>query len=149
MEMTRLATMDNPHFEVSDIEILRPGISYTVDTMSDFNEQYGDHTELFFIMGGDSICEIETWKEPDRIMSLCTIIATSRPGFDLDHIDRKLKQKLLIKEIPHIDISSTQIRQRVQEEKSITYLVPKSVEAYILRQGLYQSPSPPQERKQS
>ena len=99
-------------------------------------------------MGGDSICEIETWKDPKRIMGLCTVIATTRPGFDLSQIDEQLKQRLMMLEVPHIDISSTQVRLRVQDGKSIAYLVPANVENYILQHRLYSSPDLP-ERKRS
>ncbi|MFQ6093852.1 MAG: nicotinate-nucleotide adenylyltransferase [bacterium] len=135
--MTVLATRDNPYFEVSDVEIRRPGRSYTVDTIKQFKKLYGTEVEIFFIMGGDSIFEIDTWREPEEILRLCKVIVTTRPGFDLTKVEDRLKEKAILTEVSRIDISSTEIRRRVQEGKSIKYLVPKEVEEYILREKLY------------
>lgn len=137
--MTQLATEDNPHFAVSDIEIRRPGTSYTVDTVKSFRDTYGPDVDIFFIMGGDSIFEIDTWKDPEQIFNCCTIIVTSRPGFHLSKVEERLKAKVLTTEVSQIDVSSTDIRQRLQDGKSIAYLVPQAVEAYIRKEKLYRS----------
>ena len=137
-EMTALATRDNPHFDISDIEIRRSGKSYTIDTIKELKKIYGPEVDIFFIMGGDSIFEIETWKEPDKLLNLCKVVVTTRPGFDLKGIEERLREKIIVAEVSHIGISSTEIRRRVQEGKSIRYLVPRQVEEYIVEEKLYQ-----------
>ena len=138
-QMIQLATRENPYFEVSNIEIRRPGTSYTIDTVKSFRNTYGPDGEIFFIMGGDSIFEIDTWKDREEIFKHCTIIVTSRPGFHLSRVEDPLKAKILLSEVSSIGISSTGIRQRIQEGKSIRYLVPRDVETYIREQELYRS----------
>ncbi len=137
LEMTSLATRDNPGFAVSDVEIQRPGPSYTVDTIGEFKKRYGSDIEIYFIMGADSIFEIRTWKNPEVLFQLCKVIVTSRPGFPLDEVDTDLRNKVTLAEITHIDISSTDIRRRVREGKSIRYFVPGQVEAYVRSRNLY------------
>ena len=136
-KMTKLATQDNLYFDVSDIEIRRPGKSYTIDTIKEFKSMYGPGIEIYFIMGGDSIFEIDTWKDPDGILKLCKVIVTTRPGFDLFKVEDGLKEKVVFTEVSSIGISSSGIRQRVREAKSIKYMVPIPVENYIQNEGLY------------
>ena len=135
--MTQLAVNKNPNFEVSDKEMTRDGTSYTIDTIKEFKNMYGSSVDIFFIMGGDSIFEINTWKKPEELLGLCTVIVTTRPGFDLSKIDNRFQGKIIFADVSHIDISSTEIRRRVQEGESITYLVPKEVEEYIQKKKLY------------
>ena len=135
--MTILATQNNPFFEVSDIEIHRSGKSYTIDTIKEFRTMYGPEVEIYFIMGGDSIFEMDTWKDPEKILKICTVIVTSRPGFDLSKVEDRLKAKVVPTQVSHIGISSSVIRQRIREGKSISYYVPKNVEEYILKEKLY------------
>jgi nicotinate-nucleotide adenylyltransferase len=135
--MTRLAIENNPRFEISDVELKRRGKSYTIDTIKEFKTLYGADIELFFIMGGDSIFEIETWKKPEELFRLCRVIVTTRPGFDLAKIDDRFGDKIIRADVPRIDISSTDIRHRVGTGRSITYLVPDKVEEYIQRERLY------------
>lgn len=135
--MVVLATEDNPCFETSDIEIKRSGKSYTIDTVSEFKDLYGQGCQIFFIMGADSIFEISTWKDPDRLLDLCTVVVTTRPDFDLDRIDERLRHRVKLATVTDIGISSTEIRRRVKEGRSIRYLVPEKVEEYIHRNGLY------------
>ncbi len=139
--MTLLGTDDNPHFEVSRIEIERPGPSYSVDTIRALQGVTGAEVELYFIAGADEILEIESWRESDALPELARFIAVPRPGFDLLELERRLPPKFLssidVLRMPEIDISATEIRRRVAAGKSIRYLVPSSVEAYIRKNGLY------------
>lgn len=142
--MTVLATLTNPHFEVSRLEIDRTGISYTIDTLRALRDQYGPETELFFITGADAIFEITSWKDSDRCLELAHFVAATRPGFSLDHLPAATRQwvarhqdRFHILRVPAMAISSTEIRERVKEGNSIRYLVPESVEHYIRRQRLY------------
>jgi len=141
--MTIMATYSNPYFYVSPIEIERTGLSYTIDTVLALIEQYGEQTEFYFITGADTVQELPTWKNIDHLLDLCYFIAATRPG-SMCSIDQAIKnfgkkgqQRILRLPTPELEISSTDIRQRVQQGRSIKYIVPESVESYILKEGLY------------
>ena len=138
--MTVVATAPNPDFEVSRLEIDRPGDTYTVDTLEDL--QRDPDAELFFITGADAVWEILKWKDPERVVSLCRFIAATRPGYDLSRFveseDRRLvAERIEFIEVPALAISSTDIRQRVADGRPITYLVPEAVAAYVHKHHLY------------
>lgn len=141
--MTVLATITNPFFEVSSVEIDRKGLTYTIDTVREFIRRFGDDTELFFITGADAVLDILSWREVDNLAKLCQFIAATRPGFsmaDLNRIKTAIRACSGVVheiEVPALAISSTDIRQRVKERRPIKYLVPESVEYYILKNGLY------------
>ena len=140
MEMTLLATVTNPFFSISDIEVARPGYSYAYDTVCAFHEQFGEDIELFFITGADAMTEILTWKEVDKLMQKCSFIAATRPGFGLEMTETfppEYWQRISIMEIPALAISSSDIRKRCAEGDSIKYLLPETVETYIYKYGLY------------
>lgn len=135
LEMTRLATTDNPFFEVSTIDLDREGPTYTIDTLRAVHREYlGD--ELFFITGADAISQILTWKDPDEILQLARFVAVTRPGHDLGDL-REHGERIVILEIPALAISSTDIRERVAAGRPIRYLVPDQVRRYIDEQSLY------------
>lgn len=139
--MTQLAIITNPHFFFSRVELDREGYSYSYDTVRYFIERYGAGTEIFFITGADAILEIATWRKADALLQICNFIAASRPGFDLAGLERLpqgWRDKIALFEIPALAISSTDIRRRVARGESIKYLLPESVENYILKQGLYE-----------
>ena len=147
MEMARLATADEPGFEVSDIEIQRSGPSYTVLTVQEYQQSVGKNVPLFWIIGADTLGELHTWYRLDELAELCRIVTADRPGFaepDLAALCKKLSPaqiERLRKDIlptPQIDISATDIRRRVQDGLSIRYLVPDTVHDYIITRGLYQ-----------
>jgi len=141
--MTVMATYSNPHFYVSPIELERSGLSYTIDTVRALIEQYGDKTEFYFITGADAIQDLPTWRHIDQLLDLCHFIAAARPGSicSLDHIINNLgvkgRQRIHRLPNPELEISSTDIRERVGLGRSIKYIVPESVESYILKEGLY------------
>jgi len=141
--MTVMATYSNPHFYVSPIEIERPGLSYTIDTILALIEQYGDKTEFYFIIGADTVQELSTWKNIDHLLNLCYFIAATRPGCmcSLDHVIKKFgmkgRQRIHRLPTPELEISSTDIRERVRLGRSIKYIVSESVESYISKEGLY------------
>lgn len=143
-EMTRLAIADNSHFIISRIDTDRLGPSYTVDTIRLFLDGWGAHTEVYFLMGSDSLAELPTWRQPDRLMRLCRIVAVGRPGYrvDLQELDRLLPGAAMLIQMmdtPTLDTSSTDIRRRIHQGRTIRYLVPPAVECYIREHGLYQS----------
>ncbi|MCG0275546.1 MAG: nicotinate-nucleotide adenylyltransferase [Thermosediminibacteraceae bacterium] len=142
--MTALATNSNPYFEVSRVEIEREGYSYTVDTLRQLIEFYGPDTSLFFISGADAVLDILTWKNIKDVLDICTFIAATRPGYPVAQLKSKLAEikklygkDVYLLEVTAMAISSTEIRKRIREGRSIKYLIPESVEAYILKNGLY------------
>ncbi len=140
--MVELAIASNPYFEISPIEINRPGPSYSVDTMAMLREEMGPDVELYFIMGVDSLAGILTWHKPEELIKLCKIIAVNRPGYgvDIDALDSLIpgiKEQVIFIKAPEIGISSTEIQQRVREGLPIKYLVPPEVERYIYENNLY------------
>lgn len=144
LEMTRLAAEGNPHFSVSDIEVRRPGNSYTAETLEELNAAHPD-TQYFYIIGADTVMSIETWYRPQDIFSSCVLLAAFRAdevpaGEFYDKIaDLKERFGADIRPLPvlNIGISSTEVRERVESGHSIHYLVPDAVERYIMEQGLY------------
>lgn len=147
LEMVRLAIEGNPGMEVSDIEINREGLSFTIDTLHKLHEIYGGDADLYFITGADAILEILTWKKPEELFSQCRFIAVYRPGYSLTELEDYLRgldlngeeteRSVYQMEIPGIDVSSTSIRARVAGGKPFRYLVPDSVWLYIRENGLY------------
>lgn len=140
--MTVLATAPNPDFDVSRMEIDRPGLTYTVDTLRALRDQYGPGVELFFITGADAMWELLTWKDAEQIAGMATFIAATRPGYDLDeardaHEDAASRFHIEYMEVPALAISSTDIRRRVFERRPIRYLTPESVASYVAKHGLY------------
>lgn len=140
LTMTRLAVATNPFFQVSRVEIDRPGFSYAIDTVNAFFDQYGPDTEIYFITGADAILEILTWKHVDRLVEKCRFIAATRPGFqlsDLQDLLHRFSGRIIFMEVPALAISSTNIRERVQKGRPIKYLLPETVEEYIFDNDLY------------
>lgn len=140
--MTVLATASNPDFEVSRMELDRPGTTYTIDTLRTMRQTYGQTAELFFITGADAVWEIVQWKDAEEFAGLATFIAATRPGYDLQAARREhtaMLSKLSIEfiEVPALAISSTDIRKRIRERRPIRYLVPESVAGYINKYRLY------------
>lgn len=142
-EMALLATMDNPDFIVSPIEINRKGTTYTVDTIKCLVDKYED-TQFYFITGADSIVEIFNWKNTEKLLSLCRFITAKRAIVSdnklektITNIEERLGITIDILPIPYIDISSTDIRCKIRKRKSVKYYVPDSVKDYIFKNQLY------------
>jgi nicotinate-nucleotide adenylyltransferase len=144
LEMLRLATEGNLNFEVSDIELRRGGVSYTVDTLAQIQ---ADHpgARLFFIVGLDSLTILHSWKNIGQLLGMCTLVPFARGGEDPARVAERIqlsndwKNRLLERliRIHEIEISSSEIRMRLAEGLSIRYLVPPEVEMYIAEHGLY------------
>jgi len=135
-EMTKLALEGNSFFSVSDIELKREGLSYTIETLRKLKKLYED-SEIYFLTGSDVLDEITTWKNPEEIYRLAKIVIAVRPGFDKFNPEDHFAQKSIIATITGVDISSTQIREKVRKGESIKYLVPSKVEEYIRKENLY------------
>ncbi|MBC7266514.1 MAG: nicotinate-nucleotide adenylyltransferase [Anaerosomatales bacterium] len=137
--MTVIATASNPDFEVSRMEVDRPGPTYTVDTMLALRAELGPDADLYFITGADAVWEILTWKDSEVLAGVCSFIAATRPGYDLSRFSLDDAQRMHVEfmEVPALAISSTDIRSRVMERRPIRYLLPEAVAAYIRKNGLY------------
>jgi len=143
LEMAKIAIAGNPYFEVSPLEIEREGISYTVHTLEEIKKEQGAEAEIFLILGMDSIMQISEWKNPEKIKKICTVIAIGRPGSPRSSAiaeERKqwLGDKAIWIEEVSIEIASSEIRRSVGKSENISHLVPKGVEEYIHKTGLYQ-----------
>ncbi len=140
--MTLLATAANPAFVASRFEIDRAGVTYTVDTLRELRARYPENVELYFITGADAIMDIVSWHNAEQIGDLATLIAATRPGYDIEtakaHITAAgLNIDVHYIEIPALAISSTHLRERIAEGKSIRYLTSESVIGYIRKNSLY------------
>jgi len=144
-KMVELAIEDTGYFAIDNIELKRPGYSYTIDTMNHYVEKY-KNSNLFFIIGADSLFEIHLWKDADILLSSFSILVAKRTGFELSpEILEKLpfgrpvieKIKTNIVETPFIDVSSSAIREKRKRNESIKYLVPDKVYDFIIRNNLY------------
>ncbi len=141
--MTFLATVDNPYFEVSRIEIDRDGLTYTIDTIKKIKSLNND-VKIYFITGADAVSSILTWKDAEVLLTLCSFVAVTRPGYKKETLEKKVsdikkkyKSKLHFFEVPALSISSSDIRNRVQNGLPIKYLLPEAVERYIYKSDLY------------
>lgn len=140
--MTMLATCSNPRFQVSDMEMHRQGPSYSRDTLAQLIEEHGSDTEFYFIVGADSVENLHTWNRIDELLTMCHFIGASRPGCmpDMEKIAQRfgpLAEKIHCLETPELEISSTEIRHRVGQKRTIRYIVPETVEQYIYKEKLY------------
>jgi len=143
-EMLQLATEGNLSFEVSDMELQRGGVSYTVDTMTQIQAE-NPGAELFFIVGLDSLAELHLWRNIEQLLEMCTVVPFARGGEDPARVAEQIqlssawKEKLLERliRIHEIEISASEVRMRLAEGLSIRYLVPPEVEMYIAEHGLY------------
>ena len=136
LAMVSLATEGNPKFEASNIEIAREGNSYTIDTVHALQQTF--HPEkLFLFIGLDNLAIFDTWRNSEEILEQCEVVVMARPSHDLDAIDSALRKRVKFMSIPLLEISSTDIRARVRDGKSIRYSVPDSVCSYIAEHRLY------------
>jgi len=143
--MVERAIAGNPHFRLSRVDVDRPGLSYTVDTIQNLRSELGPQAELFFIVGNDSLADLPNWRDPDRLIEMCTIVAVNRPGyprFDPTRLDSKIRGasgRIRFVQVPDLNITSSDIRQRIARGRTITYLVPDAVRTYIVEKGLFQT----------
>ena len=132
-KMLSEAIKGNPNFLVSDIEMNRKGPSYTIDTIHEIKAQLSAETEIMFIVGRDNLYEMEMWKDPRAIVGECTILAVDRLCGEKRDIPDWLQKKVETVKVPLIEISSSEIRQRIRDGKSIQYLVPDAVKKTITK----------------
>ncbi|MGI8999690.1 MAG: nicotinate-nucleotide adenylyltransferase [Candidatus Limnocylindria bacterium] len=140
--MARLAINANPSFELTGLEMERPGPSYTIDSVIELKRLHPD-TELFLVMATDSLDQIDTWREPDRLLQEIEWAVGPRPGSELPDRSRleerfgERASRIHLLDGPSLDVSSSQIRRRVAAGRTIRYLVPRDVEEMIIERRLY------------
>lgn len=145
LAMVELAIADNPHFQLSRIDVERPGLSYSVDTVRTLQARLGPETRIFFIVGADSLADLPRWREPERLAGLCQIVAVNRPGYPMLNLAAleaaipDARRRIIQLTTPGVDVSATQLRQRVAEGRPIRYLVPDAVRAYVQEHHLYRT----------
>lgn len=143
LQMLRLALSDTPYFRISEMEIERPGPTYTIDTINALKKSSNANDELFFILGQDSLMQLPQWHEASELIQLCYLVAAPRPGVkkpDLKALEARLpgiKQRVMLMKQPLVDISATDIRERVARGLSVRHLVPEPVNRYIKEHRLY------------
>jgi nicotinate-nucleotide adenylyltransferase len=139
LEMTSLAIDDDLRFTASGVEFER-GLVYTADTLRALSTRYADH-DLVFIMGSDSLLQFENWHEPEELLSLCTLAVAPRPGDAPEAIAAAAARwgdhRVALLDVPLLDVSSSDVRERVAGHRPVRYLVPHRVEQYIQQTGLY------------
>lgn len=163
-EMVRLAIALEPAFAISDVEMRRPGKSYSIDTVRSLQQEYGPHVRLSFLIGLDAFLEVPTWREPAALLKLTSFVVMNRPGTSFQDLSRleilpplpqqsladldegrisKLDiplgaQRLTCLHLPPCDISASDIRAKIRQGVSVANLLPQPVESYILRHHLYE-----------
>jgi nicotinate-nucleotide adenylyltransferase len=141
--MTRLAIAGNDAFELTLIEMEREGPSYTIDSVVELRRVYGDDAELFLVMAADSLAQIDTWRQPDELLERIEFVVGPRTGApvpDRQRLESRFGSnagRIHLLEGPSLDVSSTQVRERVAAGHTIRYLVPRGVEELIVDRGLY------------
>ena len=140
--MVRLAVESNPRFRACGVEVVRPGPSYTVDTLEHLHERAPSGTELFVVLGVDALAELHRWRSPARVFDLATVVGVARPGakFDSKALNAALPcaaERVIMLDVPLVDVGATELRRRASSGRSLRYLVPDSVEQYIREHGLY------------
>lgn len=136
LAMTRLAVEGNPAFTVSDVELRRDGVSYTLDTVRSLQEAMPEN-EYHLIIGEDSLRDFPTWHRPEEIVRRVPLIVYRRPGVVIDSLPDYISARVRFAEAPLIEISGTDIRARLRAGRSIRYLVTEPTRTYIEKHGLY------------
>ncbi|HWT26804.1 MAG TPA: nicotinate-nucleotide adenylyltransferase [Mobilitalea sp.] len=143
VNMVKLAIKDNPHFTFSDMELMREGITYTADTMTILKKENPEN-EYYFIEGADSLFMMQDWMNPQTIFNLCTIVSSNRDNVEEEKLTRQLEflkknfnARIMLLDMPTIQIASANIRNRIASGKSVRYYVPDEVLEYIKENRLY------------
>lgn len=143
VHMTGLAIEDNPHFALSTIEIDRDGNSYSYETLETLRKQ-NPNTEYFFLVGSDTLFALETWKHPEILLPSCTILVAVRDGVPMEkmqehakYLEEKFSGRIELLTTPNIEISATDIRNRLAANRDVKYFVPDAVLEFIQKKGLY------------
>jgi nicotinate-nucleotide adenylyltransferase len=146
VEMLQLAVAGNPAFRVDEVEKDRAGPSYTVDTLAELKRRHPGY-DFFLLIGGDSLADLPTWREPARLVEQATLLVMSRAGATLPSIPELRARlglpggvplRLEVVQAPRIDVASRDLRARAAAGRTLRYLVPRAVEVYVQEKRLYQ-----------
>ena len=142
LNMVRLAVESNPRFRACGVEVARPGPSYTVDTLEHLHEKARPGTEIFLVLGLDALAEMHRWRCPARVFELSTVVGVARPGAEFDpaalsDIFPSAAERVIMLDVPLVDVGATELRRRASAGRSLRYLVPDGVEQYVREHGLY------------
>ena len=138
LDMLRLAIEENPNFDISNAEINRKGISFSIDTILSIKESMNlTRDNCYFLIGSDTLLNFHTWKEPRAILNECQVIVAIRPGFRPSDLAPWILHSVQFANIPRFEISSKTIRARWVEDKTIRYMVTLPVWKYINKNNLY------------
>ncbi len=141
LTMVKLAIENNQFFEVSDIEIQKQSVSYTIDTLQAFRQKYpSPQYQLYFLIGQDNLNQLHLWKDPIKLVQLAQFVAFGRPGFEPSPEAQPFLPFIQFIEIPLLEISATRVRERLRTGKTVRYMVPDAVIEYIHTHQLYQAP---------
>lgn len=145
LEMLNLATEGNSYFRVSNIELLRDGPTYTVDTLKELRSKYPEYN-FSFLIGGDSVMQFKSWYKPEEICTMCRLIATGRGDYpkaeilaECSHIRERYEASIEYLDIPSMDISSSFIRGQIEKGNCVRYYLPDRVYSYIVENKLYET----------
>ena len=143
LQMVQMAIEGSDAYFASDIEIKRSGNTYTYETLQELSKIF-PHADFYFILGADSLFGLEHWIYPEKILKNCTLIAAARNGSGMDALENKRRElidrfggEILLMDFPTVDISSTLIRKRIKNGKSVRYMMPDNLVDYIKANGLY------------
>jgi nicotinate-nucleotide adenylyltransferase len=141
--MLSLAVSGYPEFVVDRRELKRSGPSFTVDTLRELTVEFPGQ-DLYFLMGADSLRDLLTWREPEEIARLATIVACNRPGVAevtssqiVEWVGQEIAARVLSLTMPGTDLSATELRQRIADGRTLRFLTPRAVEVFISQHGLY------------
>jgi len=138
IQMVKTAIIDNPKFEYSDVDILRGGVSYTIDSIMDVKQKMNsENADLYYLIGSDSLIDLKNWEKPKQILNECNVIVAIRPGFRPSDIPPWILQKVHFANIPRFELSSSKIRSRWVEDLTIRYMVTLPIWEYINQNKLY------------
>ncbi len=147
LAMCRLAVADDDEIGISLIDAERPGPHYTSDMLRLFRQEIGEAPQLFFLMGLDSLRDLPTWHEPAWLVRNCRLVALRRHDVEIDWVRLEaelpgVRDRVIVLDMPEVEISSRDLRGRVRTGRPIRYQVPGAVERYIIDKGLYRSQGP-------
>lgn len=143
LAMVRLAIASHPRFTALDLEVRRPGKSYTVDTLAELTRQFPG-ARLYLLLGMDQMREFPNWHEPEKLLTFCRLAVFSRPGMDPaqpENLPGLPRSRYCLVQVSTLDISATAIRRLARRNRSLKYLLPDAVIAYIRKHGLYRPPA--------
>ena len=142
INMIKIAIEDNPKFEYSDVDIVRGGTSYTIDSIVDIKSKLNlEKQEVYYLIGSDSLIDLKNWKEPKKILDEAKVIVAIRPGFRPSDIPHSILQDVHFANIPRFELSSSKIRSRWVEDLTIRYMVTLPIWEYINKNNLYSVPN--------